>query len=95
MKCIRKIIFRIILNKNTIPLETGLDIEIGYYNIIIIPIVKLVERYGKCRDNTEEENHLKKAITKAVKFWLQTEKKHPEIKKETLQKMVQNELWMT
>ena len=34
-KCIRKIIFRNILDKHTLPLETAVALGLGYYNIII------------------------------------------------------------
>ena len=33
-KCIRKIIFNNILNRNTLPLETAMTMGIGYYNIM-------------------------------------------------------------
>jgi len=37
-KCIRKIIFNNILNRNALPLETAMTMGIGYYNIILDPL---------------------------------------------------------
>ena len=93
-KCIRKIIFRNILNCSTLPLETAMSMGIGYYNIIIRPLVRLVERYDSFRRNNEETKFIKDATTKALLFWLQTEKKHQEQEKEMLQKIATNEIWV-
>ena len=43
-KCIRKIIFRNILDKHTLPLETAVALGLGYYNIIIRPLIKFSRR---------------------------------------------------
>ena len=93
-KCIRKIIFRNILNSSTLPLETAMSMGLGYYNIIIRPLVKLVERYNNFRGNNEETKFIKDATTKAILFWLQTEKKHPDEEKVMLQKIASNEIWL-
>ena len=93
-KCIRKIIFRNILNSSTLPLETAMSMGIGYYNIIIRPLVRLVERYNSFRGNSEETQFIKDATTKAILFWLQTEKKHQDQEKELLQKIASNEIWV-
>ena len=39
-KCIRRIIFRDILKTQTSPLETAVTLGLGYYNIIIRPMIK-------------------------------------------------------
>ena len=43
-KCIRKIIFKNILDKHTLPLETAVALGLGYYNIIIRPLIKFSRR---------------------------------------------------
>ena len=67
---------------------------IGYYNIMIRPLIKLVERYENLRNNNDEVNFLKSAVTKSINFWLQTEKKHPDKEKEILQKIALNQIWI-
>ena len=93
-KSIRNIIFNKILNRCTLPLETALAMGVGYYNIIIRPLIKMIERYNNYRSNNEELKFIKEAATKAILFWLNTEKKHPDAEKETLQKIASNELWL-
>jgi len=67
---------------------------IDYYDIILRPLIKLVERYKNLRDNNDEINFLKSAVTKSIIFWLQTEKKHPDKEKEILQKIALNQTWI-
>ena len=43
-KCIRKIIFRDILKAQTTPLESAITLGLGYYNIIIRPMMKIIDR---------------------------------------------------
>ena len=43
-KWIRRIIFRDILKAQTSPLETAVTLGLGYYNIIIRPMIKAIER---------------------------------------------------
>ena len=74
-KCIRKIIFRNILNRQTLPLETALALGLGYYNIMIRPLIKLVERYRKLRNNKDEESSLINAVKKSILYWMEIEKK--------------------
>ena len=76
--------FKNILNRNTLPLETAMTKGIGFYNIMIRPLIKLVERYEIHRNNNDEVNFLKTAVTKSINFWLQTEKKHQDKEKEIL-----------
>ena len=71
-----------------------MSMGIGYYNIIIRPLVRLVERYNGFRWNSEETQFIKDATTKAILFWLQTEKKHQDQEKELLQKIASNEIWV-
>ena len=48
--------------------------DIGYYNIIIRPLIKLTERYKNIRMNENEEKHLKEAAINAISYWLRTER---------------------
>ena len=93
-KTIRKIIFRYILNGQTTPLETAIASGIGYYNIIIRPLIKLIGRYKNIRTNENEEKCLKEAAINAISYWIQTEKKHTDEETKTLQKIINNELWL-
>ena len=87
-RCIRKIIFRDILNRQTLPLETAISLGLGYYNIIIRPLIKLVERYKKLRNNKEEEISLMDATKKSIAYWMQIEKKQAKPVTEALQKIL-------
>ena len=48
---------------------------IGYYNIIIRPLIKLIGRYNNLSKNEDETKYLKEAANNAISYWLQTEKK--------------------
>ena len=63
-------------------------------NIILRPLIKMIERYDNYRSNDEELKFIKEAAIKSIIYWLNTEKKHPDNEKETLQKIVSNELWL-
>ena len=93
-KTIRKIIFRNILNKQTTPLETMIALGIGYYNIIIRPLIKLIGRYNNLSKNEDETKYLKEAANNAISYWLQTEKKHTDPETLSLQKIILGELWL-
>ena len=93
-RCIRKIIFRDILNRQTLPLETAISLGLGYYNIIIRPLIKLVERYKKLRNNKEEEISLMDATKKSIAYWMQIEKKQAKPVTEALQKILTDQIWL-
>ena len=71
-KTIRKMIFKEVLNKYTLPLETAMVMGIGYYNKIVRPLIKTANRCAKYRGNNNEENYLKEAAKKSILYWLQT-----------------------
>ena len=93
-KCIRKIIFRNILNRQTLPLETALALGLGYYNIIIRPLIKLVERFRKLRSNKDEESSVIDAAKKSILFWMEIEKKQVAPVLDALQKITTGQIWM-
>ena len=94
LRCIRKIIFRNIMNRQTPPSETEISLDLGYYNIIIRPLIKLVERYKKLRNNKEEEMALIEATKKSIAYLMQIEKKQNTPVTEALQKILTNQIWM-
>ena len=47
----------------------------------------MIERYDNYRSNNEELKFIKEAAIKYIIYWLNTEKKHPDNEKETLQKI--------
>ena len=77
-KCIRRIIFRNILKTQTSPLETAVTLGLGYYNLIIRPLLKLIEKYHTFTNNDQQYNFLKLATIKAFTHWKCIEKKLPE-----------------
>ena len=75
-KSIRKIIFKNILHKQTTPLETMPMLGLGYYNIIVRPLIKLIERNLKVIGDKNIYNILMGAVKKVMQIWLQFETKH-------------------
>ena len=63
-KCIRKIIYRDILKTQTTPLESLITLGIGYYNLIIRPIMKMIEREYNFLKNDDHLESLKSAAKK-------------------------------
>jgi hypothetical protein len=92
-KCIRKIIFRDILKKQTSPLEAAAPLGLGFYNIIIRPILKVIDREFKFIKNSEHTDTLKSAAKKAIIFWKSIEKKLPSEIEEEITKMIENKEW--
>ena len=93
-KCIRKIIFRNILNRQTLPLEATFALDLGYYNFMIRPLIKLVERYKKLRNNKDEESSLIDAEKKSILFWMEIEKKQVVPVFDSLQKITAGQIPM-
>ena len=54
----------------------------------------MIERYDNYRSDDEEFKFIREAAIKSIIYWLNTEKKHPDNEKETLQKIASNELWL-
>ena len=92
-KCIRKIIFRDILKKQTSPRETAVPLGLGYYNLIVKPILKMIDREYKFTKNIEHTSFLKKAAKKALIFWKSFEKKLPSEIDEEITNMIQDKKW--
>ena len=56
-KCIRKIIYRDILKTQKTTLESLIKLGIGYYNLIIRPMMKMIEReYNFLKDDDHLES---------------------------------------
>lgn len=92
-KCIRRIIFRSILKAQTSPLETALRLGIGYYNLIIRPLIKLIEKYQTFNNNMETYKFLQSATIKAFAYWKNLEQKLPEEVEIKLNRIINNNEW--
>ena len=92
-KCIRRIIFRNILKAQTSPLETAVTLGIGYYNLIIRPLIKLIEKYKAFNNNTETYKFLQSATIKAFAYWKNLEQKLPEEVEIKLNRIINNNKW--
>ena len=92
-KCIRRIIFRNILKTQTSPLETTVTLGLGYYNLIIRPLLKLIEKYHNFTNNDQQYNFLKLAATKAFTHWKCIEKKLPDEIENEINEIINNGKW--
>ena len=93
-KCIRKIIFRDILRTQTSPLESMVTLGLGYYNIIIKPILKIIEKSKTFNNQTSQQNFLIKAAKKTLAYWKNLEQKLPQEIEVTINKLLNNEIWI-
>ena len=92
-KCIRRIIFRNILRAQTSPLETAVSLGIGYYNLIIRPLIKLIEKYQAFNNNAEQYKFLQTATIKAFTYWKNLEQKLPDEVEIKLNRIINNNEW--
>ena len=76
-KCIRRIIFRKILKTQTSPLEGVVSLGLGFFNIIIKPILRNIERGYIFFFNNSQLEFLKKAAVRALIHWKSLEQKIP------------------
>ena len=92
-KCIRKIIYRDILKTQTTPLESLITLGIGYYNLIIRPMMKMIEReYNFLKDDDHLES-LKFAAKKAMIHWKNLETKLPDDVEKQINQMIDGQNW--
>ena len=75
-KTIRKFIFDNIIEYKTLPRESASVFGLGYYELIIRPIKKLIERNYEYTKNEDEDKMLNDSLKDAFKFWLIAEPKH-------------------
>ena len=61
-KSIRKIIFTNLLEYSTMPRESASSFRLGFYDIIIRPVLKLIKRNKEYVNNPEEDEILKNVI---------------------------------
>ena len=88
-KCIRRIIFRDVLLMQTTPLETLITLGIGYYNLMIKPLLKLIDKYAKFSKETTHIEILKNASIKAIIFWKSLERKLPDKIEKAINNMIE------
>jgi len=83
-KKLRKFIFNNLIEFNTLPRESASAFGLGYYEIIIKPIKKLIERNQIFSGNEEETNMLNESLISALKQWLIAEPNHTKKVKEII-----------
>ena len=77
-KTVRKFIFEHLLEFKTLPRESASTFKLGYYEIIIRPVKKLIERNMGFTNNKDEDDMLKECLKIALRNWLIQEPKHTE-----------------
>ncbi|MGL4521223.1 MAG: reverse transcriptase domain-containing protein [Bacilli bacterium] len=75
-KLIRKIIFRYILEGSTLPRESASIFKISYFNIIVKPLLKTIERNARINGIDDQTKFTQECAIKAIKHWLVAEPKH-------------------
>ena len=83
-KTIRKIVFNTLLEHSTLPRESASAFGLGYYEIMVRPILKLRERNMIYTNNIEEDEMIGKALINILKYWLVSEPKHTDFVKEII-----------
>ena len=73
---IRSKIFKYVLLRQTTPLESMPLMELGFFDIIIKPLMKMMERNLRVTQNEEEDAFLKDAVKNSFKEWLIVEPKY-------------------
>ena len=89
-KTIRKIIFTNLLEYSTMPKESASSFRLGYYDVIIRPVLKLIKRNKEYVNNPEEDEMLKDAAKKLFEFWLLAEPNQTDKIKEKIEKNITN-----
>ena len=92
-KCIRRIIFRDILKNQTTPLESAVPFGLGFYNLIVRPIIKMIDRELKFQQNIDHTQMLKNAAKKALIFWKSLEKKLPNEVEKVITDIIEDRKW--
>ena len=77
-KTIRKFIFVHLIEFSTLPRESASAFKLGYYDIIIRPVKKLLERNYNFTNNKEEEEMLNECLNISFKNWIIQEPKYTE-----------------
>lgn len=71
---IRKVIFNVILERNTLPIELRNSLGLGFYNIMVKPILSIMENvYYSKFENNEERMYLHQIGIKAIEKMLEYE----------------------
>ena len=89
-KTIRSIVFTNLLEYSTMPRETASSFRLGYYDIIIRPVLKLIKRNKEFTQNIEEDSMLKEAAKELFKYWLIAEPNQTEKVKEAINKNIKD-----
>ena len=92
-KYIRRIIYRDILQIQTSPLEGMVTLGLGYYNIIVKPILKMMEHEYIFFSNNSTLDFMKEAAKKSLIHWKIIEQKMPKEVESKIDEMINNINW--
>ena len=90
-KTMRKNIFTRVLGYDTTPRESAMAFKLGYYNIIIRPLRKLLERSSIVYNNDQEYLMLNEAYISAMKEWLKAEPNLETFTRINIEKVIKGE----
>lgn len=89
-KNIREIIFRYLLEYSTLQRESALSFKLSFYDIIVRPVLKLIEKNKNYTNDIEEENMLNESLKEIFNIWLIAEPKHTDEIKQVIIKNIEN-----
>ena len=73
------------LNKSTLPKESVVLFKLSYFNLLVKPVLKTLERAIRVNGPSSEiVDFYRRASTKIFRFWLKKEPKHEEQLKEQI-----------
>ena len=93
-KTIRKFIFVHLIEFSTLPRESASAFKLGYYDIIIRPVKKLLERNYNFTNNKEEDEMLNECLNISFKNWIIQEPKHTEKIKVMITEVIEKKKWL-
>ena len=91
-KSLRHIIFKYLIEFSTLPRESASAFGLGYYEVILRPVMKLRKRSKININNADEDELLKEGIKEIMKQWLVSEPKHTDEIKTRIIKNTNNEI---
>ena len=77
-KNIRSVIFNFVLERSTFPKESASLFKMGFYDIMVRPLIKVIDRYFNFVKDNEQANFLKTIATKAFITWISIENNQSE-----------------
>lgn len=94
-KMIRKTIFYDIMGEATIPKESFAAFGMSFYDIIVRPTLKMIQRSERVTADDEESEMLKEASKKIFKVWLSGEQNHTLSIRKEITEIIEDRKWLT